>query len=96
MLYLGNMSLKPQKSNYFSFGPEYTVGNVTFSVTGYYNKLDDMITLVTIPKAQAPAAYIKQYGETLNKVRRYENMENASTYGVDMTVRCALQEWTFG
>lgn len=96
MLYLGNMSLKPQKSNYFSFGPEFTVGNMTLAVTGYYNKLDDMITLVTIPKAQAPAAYIKQYGETLNKVRRYENMENASTYGVDMTVRYALQEWTFG
>lgn len=96
MLYVGNMNLKPQKSNYFSFGPEYTVGNMTFAVTGYYNKLDDMITLVTIPKALAPAAYIKQYGETLNKVRRYENMENASTYGVDMTLRYALQEWTFG
>ena len=96
MLYIGNLNLKPQKSNYFSVGPEYTIGNMTLTATGYYNRLDDMITLVTIPKSQAPAEYISQYGETLNKVRQYKNMENARTYGVDLTVSYAMREWTFG
>ncbi|MGX8694887.1 MAG: TonB-dependent receptor plug domain-containing protein [Prevotella sp.] len=96
MLYLGNLDLKPQQSNYFSLGPEYTIGNLTLSATGYYNRLDDMITLVTIPKTQAPASYLSQYGETLNKVRQYKNMENARTYGVDVTASYALRQWTFG
>lgn len=96
MLYLGNMDLKPQKSNYFSLGTEYTLGNMTLSVTGYYNKLNDMIALVTVPKSQAPTNYISQYGETLNKVRQYKNMENARTYGIDLTASYALREWTLG
>ena len=96
MLYLGNMDLKPQKSNYFSLGTEYTLGNMTLSVTGYYNKLNDMVALVTVPKSQAPTNYISQYGETLNKVRQYKNMENARTYGIDLTASYALREWTLG
>lgn len=96
MLYLGNMDLKPQKSNYYSLGGEYTMGHMTLSATGYYNSLEDMITLVTIPKSQAPAEYHSQYGETLNKVRQYKNMERARTYGVDVTASYVLREWTFG
>ncbi len=96
ILFLGNRSLKPQKSNYFSLGAEYTIAGLTLSVTGYYNRLDDMIALVTIPRSEAPSQYIQQYGETLNKVRQYKNMERAKTYGVDATARYVLREWTFG
>ena len=96
MLYVGNMDLKPQTSNYFSLGPEYTIGNLTLSLTGYYNRLKDMITLVTVSHSQAPNQYRQQYGETLSKVRQYKNMESARTYGIDFTARYALREWTFG
>ena len=96
ILFLGNSDLKPQKSNYFSLGAEYTIDNLTFSVTGYYNHLGDMIALVTIPRSEAPAQYQKQYGETLNKVRQYKNMERAKTYGVDASVRYVHREWSFG
>ena len=96
ILFLGNMDLKPQKSNYFSLGAEYTAGPLTITATGYYNNVKDMITLVTIPHSQAPAEYRQQYGETLNKVRQYKNMESAKTYGVDMTARCVIDQWSFG
>ena len=96
ILFLGNRDLKPQRSNYFSLGAEYTIKNLTLSVTGYYNRLNDMIALVTIPRSEAPAQYLQQYGETLNKVRQYKNMERAKTYGIDATARYSLREWTFG
>ena len=96
ILFLGNKNLDAQKSNFFSLGGEYTIGGLNLSVTGYYNKLDDMITLVTIPKSEAPADYIAQYGEMLNKVRRYQNMEDARTCGVDFNARYTFGEWTTG
>ena len=55
-----------------------------------------MITLVTISHSQAPAEYRQQYGETLNKVRQYKNMESAKTYGADLTARCVAGQWSFG
>ncbi|MBQ6033735.1 MAG: hypothetical protein IJL29_12080, partial [Prevotella sp.] len=33
----------------------------SINVTGYYNRVKDMITLVTIPNYEAPAEYIIQY-----------------------------------
>lgn len=96
ILYLGNMDLKPQKSNYFSLGAEYSIGPLTLTATGYYNRVKDMITLVTMPRSQAPQQYHQQYGEALNKVRQYKNMETARTYGADITARCVMDHWTFG
>ncbi len=96
VMYLGNKNLKPQTSNYFSLGAEYTVGRFNVTLTGYYNRLEDMIALVTVPKSEAPAEYREQYGELLNKVRRYENMEDARTYGLDLTMRLSLREFQIG
>ncbi len=96
IMYLGNKDLDAQKSNYFSLSGEYTIGGLNLSVSGYYNKLDDMITLVTVPKSEAPATYIEQYGEMLNKVRRYENMEDARTCGIDFNLRYTYKEWSAG
>ena len=62
ILFLGNPDLKPQTSNYYSLNAEYTIGHFNISATGYYNKLGDMITLVTIPNSEAPDVYREQYG----------------------------------
>ncbi len=96
IMYLGNKNLQAQKSNYFSLGAEYTIGPLNMTVTGYYNRLDDMITLVTVPLTEAPEVYRQQYGELLNKVRRYDNMEDARTYGVDVSLRLNLKEFAIG
>ena len=94
IMYLGNRDLDAQTSNYYSLNAEYTWGGLNLSVTGYYNKLDNMIALVTASRQEAPADYRQQYGEMLGKVRRYENMEDARTCGVDVNLRYTLRDFT--
>ena len=93
-LYLGNTGLKAQHSNYFGLSGEYTVGRLTLTVAPYYNKVNDMITLVTIPAKQAPAELMTKYDPI--KVRQYQNMEDAKTYGVDVTLRYQARHFTAG
>jgi len=93
-LYLGNMGLRPQTSNYFSLGGEYTLSGVSVNVTGYYNHVKDMITLVTIPNYQAPPEYIIQYDPV--KTRQYQNVDDARTWGVDVSIRYNVKDWAFG
>ncbi len=93
-LYLGNKDLKPQSSNYFSVSGEYSFSGLNITVTGYYNKVKDMIALVTIPNYQAPDEYIIQYDPI--KTRQYQNIEDAKTMGVDVNVRYNWREFAFG
>ena len=93
-LYLGNTDLKAQHSNYFGVSAEYSVGHLTVTIAPYYNKVNDMITLVTIPTKQAPGDLISKYDPI--RVRQYQNMEDAKTYGVDVTVRYQTKSFTAG
>ena len=93
-LYLGNENLKPQTSNYFGVSAEYTIGHLTLTLAPYYNKVKDMITLVTIPTKDAPGDLITKYDPI--RVRQYQNMEEAKTYGVDFTVRYQGRHFTAG
>lgn len=94
LLYLGNSDLKAQTSNYFGFSAEYSIGNLTMTLSGYYNKVDNMIALVTIPASEAPGDLIVQYDP--RRVRQYQNMEDAKTYGVDFTARYQTKHFTVG
>ncbi len=93
-LYLGNNNLKAQTSNYFGVSAEYTIGRLTLTLSPYYNKVNDMITLVTIPTSEAPGDLIIQYDP--KRVRQYQNMESAKTRGVDFTVRYQAPHFTLG
>ena len=94
LLYLGNTDLKAQTSNYFGLSTEYSIGNLTLTLSGYYNKVDNMIALVTIPTSEAPGDLIVQYDP--RKVRQYQNMEDAKTYGIDFTARYQTKHFTAG
>ena len=93
-LYLGNENLKAQHSNYFGVSAEYSIGHLTLTVAPYYNKVDDMITLVTIPTKQAPGGLITKYDPV--RVRQYQNMEDATTCGLDVTLRYQVRHFTAG
>jgi outer membrane receptor for ferrienterochelin and colicins len=84
-LCLGNTGLKPQTSNYFMLSAEYRTSRFTASLTGYYNKVDRMISLVSIPLSQAPGDMIIQYNPQL--VQQYKNLEDAYTTGLDLNVK---------
>jgi outer membrane receptor for ferrienterochelin and colicins len=96
VMYLGNRDLKAQTSNYFSLNGEYTWGGLNLTVTGYYNNVERMIALVTVPRSEAPAEYRQEYGELLGKVRRYQNMEDARTLGIDVSLRYSAREFSAG
>ena len=94
-LYLGNTALKPQTSDYFSLGAEYNHGGFSATVTGYYNHVRDMIALVTIPNHEVPTDLYTKYLPL--KTRRYQNLETAKTYGIDLTLRYRIdRQWTAG
>ena len=86
---LGNTKLDPQTSNYWSANVEYRGDRLTASVTGYINKLDNMIALVNVPVGEIPAGITTAYmGDGSNNVqaRMYKNMDDARTYGMDVTL----------
>ncbi|MBR4660856.1 MAG: TonB-dependent receptor [Bacteroidales bacterium] len=93
-LYIGKGDLRPQSSDFFSFGGEYTAGGLSITATAYYNYVRDMIALVTIPNYLAPDEYIARYDPI--RTRQYQNIEDARTRGVDVNVRYTLKEWAFG
>lgn len=93
-LYLGNTELNPQSSNYYSLGLEYSIGGLTLNATGYYNNVDNMITLVTIPSSEAPGDLVVEYQPV--KISKYKNLEDAKTYGIDFTARYAIKDFTAG
>ena len=86
---MGNTKLDPQTSNYWSANVEYRGDRLTASVTGYINKLDNMIALVNVPVGEIPAGVTTAYmGDGSNNVqaRMYKNMDDARTCGVDVTL----------
>ncbi|WP_262762077.1 TonB-dependent receptor [Bacteroides xylanisolvens] len=84
-LNLGNTELDPQTSRYVSGGLEYNGTRFSINVTGYCNWVDNMITLVTIPLSQAPGDLVVTYAPA--RVRQYQNMDDARTYGVDVNAK---------
>ena len=86
---IGNTSLKPQTSNYFSANAEYRGNRLAASVTGYLNRLDNMIALTNVPVGEIPAGITTAYlGDGSNNVqaRMYKNMDDARTWGIDVTL----------
>ena len=99
MLYVGNPELKAQTSDYYSTSIEWSHGGFSASVTGYLNKLDNMIALVNIGMDQVPSGLYEYTGDGSMEIvpRQYQNMENAKTYGADATMTWRItKELTIG
>lgn len=97
--YMGNPNLKAQSSNYFSTDVEYRGKKFNVSLTGYYNKLDNMITLVTVSLKDIPVGMIEYLGDGSNAIipRKYMNMESARTYGADLNMNWNITDnWSVG
>ena len=86
---IGNTNLDPQTSNYYSANVEYRGRRFTVAVTGYLNKLDNMIALVNVPVGEIPAGITTAYlgdGSSHVQARMYKNMDDARTSGLDVTL----------
>lgn len=97
---IGNQNLNPQTSNYWNGNLEYRGRYFNVSATGYYNILDNMITLVNVPVGEIPAGVTTAYlGDGSGDVvaRMYKNMEDAKSYGVDINANVNPHpDWTIG
>lgn len=80
-LYLGNTDLKAQTSNYYSVSAELNTGRFSGSVTPYYNKLKNRITLIEIPTSYQDKM------QDVDKTLEYQNIEDATIKGVDVMLR---------
>ena len=86
---IGNTRLNPQTSNYYSANVEYRGHNLTASLTGYLNKLDNMIALVNVSSGEIPTGITTAYlgdGSSNVQARMYKNMDDARTSGLDATL----------
>lgn len=77
--YHGNADLKAQTSQYASIGAEYVGKRFQASVTGYINRLNNMIELVEI--GVTPEEKLLE----IKKSKQYTNLTKARIYGVDVT-----------
>jgi len=76
-VYMGNDELDPERSEFLSAGVEYINNNLTLSVTGYRNNVDNMIEYETVGL---------QPGDDENGIkarRKHFNIEEARSQGID-------------
>lgn len=78
-VYHGNTGLKAQTSHYYSLGAEYNVPKFQATLTGYVNRIRNMIELVEI--ALTPDEKMNE----IEKSKQYHNLTRARIYGADLT-----------
>lgn len=83
---LGNPHLKPEKSNYYSFNAEYVSARFTAGVTGYINRIGDLIGLQTV---ENPEQTVPDYDPKYT-YKMYTNVDRARVKGVDVNLRAYL------
>lgn len=84
-LTIGKKDLRPQSNRYVSAGVEYNSSKISFSVSGYLNRLDNMIALMLVPRSAAPDRWVVTFDP--NRVKQYQNVNDAQTWGVDANVK---------
>lgn len=77
--YYGNENLKPQSSNYGSASVEYSNGKFQATVTGYYNRIHNMIALTVVPTS-AEDKFLE-----VEETMKYNNLAKARSFGADFT-----------
>lgn len=94
----GNRNLQPEKSHYFSLNAEYHTDKLLMSVTGYYNRINDMVVKKNIDIDQTSLAMLQgefpeMTEEEAGKLERYalyQNSDKGDVKGVQVNVSANL------
>ena len=90
----GNEKLSPEKSNYFSLNAEYRTNVIAVSVTGYINRINDMVvrknisvdeTTLAMLQAEFPEMTADQAAK-LERYSLYQNSDKGDVKGVQVNV----------
>ena len=90
----GNQDLKPEKSNYFSLNAEYRNDVIAVSVTGYLNRINDMVVKENVPVDDTSLAMLKRefpemtqdQADKLVSYALYQNSDQGDVKGVQVNV----------
>ena len=90
----GNQNLKPEKSHYFSLNAEYRTQVIAVSVTGYLNRINDMVVKQNVPVDETSLVMLrKEFPEMtddeaakLEQYALYQNSDQGDVKGVQMNV----------
>ena len=94
----GNKDLKPEKSNFFSLNAEYRSNILAVSVTGYLNRINDMVirenididaTSLAMLQAEFPEMTDDQ-AQKLERYSLYKNSDKGDVKGVQVNVSANL------
>ncbi len=94
----GNKDLKPEKSNYFSLNAEYRSNILAVSVTGFINRINDMVirqnidvdaASLTMLQAEFPEMTDDQ-AQKLERYSLYKNSDKGDVKGVQVNVSANL------
>lgn len=96
----GNSSLNPERSNFFSLNAEYRTNTLAISVTGYINRINDMVVRQDIPvdatslamlQTEFPEMTAAEAGK-LERYSRYVNSDSGDVKGLQVNVSANLFE----
>jgi outer membrane receptor for ferrienterochelin and colicins len=90
----GNQNLKPEKSHYFSLNAEYRTQVIAVSVTGYLNRINDMVVKQNVPVDETSLVMLrKEFPEMtddeaakLEQYALYQNSDQGDVKGVQVNV----------
>ena len=94
----GNKDLKPEKSNYFSLNAEYRSNIIAVSVTGFMNRINDMVirqnidvdaTALAMLQGEFPEMTADQASK-LERYSLYKNSDKGDVKGVQVNVSANL------
>ena len=94
----GNKDLKPEKSNYFSLNAEYRSDILAVSVTGFLNRINDMVVKQNVPVDDATRAKLmtefpemtKDQADKMVSYALYQNSDKGDVKGVQLNVSANL------
>ena len=78
--YLGNEELKPQRSHYGSMSVEYQAGDIRVILTGYYNRITNMIALTEVPTSAEDRL------DEIEMTMRHKNLSKARSFGGEVSI----------
>jgi outer membrane receptor for ferrienterochelin and colicins len=96
----GNRDLKPEKSNYFSLNAEYRTQFLAVSVTGFLNRINDMVAKQNVPvddatrkmlMAEFPEMTQDQAGKMVSYAL-YKNSDKGDVKGVQVNLSANIFE----
>jgi len=90
----GNQHLKPEKSHYVSLNAEYRDDVIAVSLTGYLNRINDMVVKQNVPVSEASLAMLRKefpemtddQADKLTQYALYQNSDKGDVKGIQLNV----------